>query len=79
MLSHMQRAGTNTISHCRHRRKRRYDAYLSSQRDLRTMGEVALILLFIGHVCEPSPKIWVFERAILEFEFKTCIESDNER
>ena len=43
------------------------------------MGEVALILLFIGHVCEPSPKIWVFERAILEFEFKTCIESDNER
>jgi len=43
------------------------------------MGKVKLVLLLVDHICEPGPKVRVDERTILEFEFETCVQGNDQR
>ena len=50
-----------------------WSTYFTRQRVLGAMGKVKLILLLVDHICEPSPKVRVDKRTILEFEFEACV------
>ena len=43
------------------------------------MREVGLVVALGDHVHKSHTEIWVIERAILELEFETCVESDKQR